>query len=190
MLVGLGIAALIGAGIGAASYTGGQLIDYAFTGDFEWSWGGFIGSTLGGAAGGIFTFATGGAGSAFVTLLGAFVSGASVTAGTMIGENVSGDATHSWEDILVSSVISGGISMASVGIMSKIRIPKFNSGRGSVSAVSKQMYTKFRREIIKRVSLKTFTKMVAIEAYNGIAGNLMEWGYDISGAKDFVLGYF
>ena len=134
----------------------------------------FIGSTLGGAVVGIFTFATGGVGSAFVTLLGAFVSGASVTAGTMIGEKVSGDATHSWEDILVSSIISEGISMASVGIISKIRIPKFNFGRGSVSAVSKQLYTKFRREIIKRVSLKTFTKMVAIEAYNGIAGNLME----------------
>ena len=34
VLVGLGIAALIGAGIGAASYTAGQLIDYAITGDF------------------------------------------------------------------------------------------------------------------------------------------------------------
>lgn len=58
VLVGLGIAALIGAGIGAASYTAGQLI----TGDFEWSWGGFIGSTVGGAIGGAITFATAGMG--------------------------------------------------------------------------------------------------------------------------------
>ena len=43
ILVRLGIAALIGAGIGAASYTAWQLIDYARTGDFEWSWGGFFG---------------------------------------------------------------------------------------------------------------------------------------------------
>ena len=80
--------------------------------------------------------------------------------------------------------------MASVGIMSKIRIPKLNAGRGSMSAVSEQMYTKFRREIIKKISIKTFTKMFAIEAYNGIAGDLIEWGYDISGSKDFLLGYF
>ena len=29
-----------------------------------------------------------------------------------------------------------------------------------------------------------------IEAYNGVAGNLMEWGYDISGVKDYVLNFF
>ena len=51
ILIGLGIAALIGSGIGAASYTAGQLIDYAITRDFEWSWGGFVGSTVGGAVG-------------------------------------------------------------------------------------------------------------------------------------------
>ena len=190
VLVGLGIAALIGAGIGAASYTAGQLIDYAITGDFEWSWGGFIGSTVGGAIGGAITFATAGIGGAFATMAGAFLSGAAMTSSTMIGENISGDATHSFGDILISSLISGGISMASVGIMSKIKIPSLNSGRGSMSAVSKQMYTKFQRQIIKRVSMRTFTKMLAVEAYNGAAGNIMEWAYGISGAKDYVLNFF
>ena len=190
VLVGLGIAALIGAGIGAASYTAGQLIDYAITGDFEWSWGGFIGSTVGGAIGGAITFATAGIGGAFATMAGAFLSGAAMTSITMIGENISGDATYSFGDILISSLISGGISMASVAIMSKIKIPSLNSGRGSMSAVSKQMYTKFQRQIIKRVSMRTFAKMLAVEAYNGAAGNIMEWVYDISGAKDFVLSFF
>ena len=60
VLVGLGIAVLIGAVIGSALYTVGQLIDYAFTGDFEWPWGGFIGSTVGGAISGMITFATAG----------------------------------------------------------------------------------------------------------------------------------
>ena len=190
VLVGLGIAALIGAGIGAASYTAGQLIDYAITGDFEWSWGGFIGSTVGGAIGGAITFATAGIGGAFATMAGAFLSGAAMTSSTMIGENIAGDANHSLGDILISSLISGGISMASVGIMSKIKIPSLNSGRGSMSAVSKQMYTKFQRQIIKRVSMRTFTKMLAVEAYNGAAGNIMEWAYGISGAKDYVLNFF
>ena len=80
--------------------------------------------------------------------------------------------------------------MASVGIMSKIKIPSLNSGRGSMSAVSKQMYTKFQRQIIKRVSMRTFTKMLVVEAYNGAAGNIMEWAYGISGAKDYVLNFF
>ena len=190
ILIGLGIAALIGAGIGATSYTIGQLINYAITGDFEWSWGGFVGSTVGGAIGGAITFATAGIGGAFATMAGAFLSGAAMTSSTMIGENISGDASHSWEDILISSIISGGVSMASVGIMSKIKIPSLNAGRGSMSAVSKQMYTKFQRQIIKRVSMKTFAKMLAVEAYNSTAGNIMEWAFSISGAKDYVLSFF
>lgn len=123
-------------------------------------------------------------------MAGAFLSGAAMTSSTMIGENIAGDANHSLGDILISSLISGGISMASVGIMSKIKIPSLNSGRGSMSAVSKQMYTKFQRQIIKRVSMRTFTKMLAVEAYNGAAGNIMEWAYGISGAKDYVLNFF
>lgn len=59
-----------------------------------------------------------------------------------------------------------------------------------MSAVSKQMYTKFQRQIIKRVSMRTFTKMLAVEACNGLAGNIMEWVYGISGAKDYVLNFF
>ena len=74
--------------------------------------------------------------------------------------------------------------------MSKIKILSLNSGRGSMSAVSKQMYTKFQGQIIKRVSMKTFTKMLTVEAYSGAAGNIMEWTYGISGAKDYVLSLF
>lgn len=39
ILIGLGIAAAIGAGIGAASYAAGQVVDYMLTGTWEWSWG-------------------------------------------------------------------------------------------------------------------------------------------------------
>ena len=125
VLIGLGIAALIGAGIGMATYTAGQLIDYAITGDFEWSWGGLFGAAIGGAVGGVITFATAGIGGTFATMTGSFLSGVSITSSTMIGENISGDASYSMGDILINSLILGAISMASVGIMSKIKM--FNS---------------------------------------------------------------
>ena len=188
VLIGLGIAASIGATIGAATYTTGQLIDYAITGDLEWSWGGFFGSTIGGAIGGAITFATSGIG-AYATVVGAFLSGATMTSSTMIGENIIGDASHSLGDIVVNSLISGCVSMASVGIMSKIKIPTFNVGRGSASAVSKQVYTKFRRQIIRRISVKTYTKMLAVEAYNSAAGNIIGLAYSLSGARDYILSF-
>ena len=186
-LIGLGIGAAIGASLGAVSYTIGQAVDYARTGEFNWSWGGFVGSILGGAIGGAITFATAGISGAFVKMAGAFLSGAAMSSSTMIGENVAGDASHSWLDVLVSSIISGCFSMASVGIMKKIKVPSLNAGRGSMSAVSSQMYTKLRRQIIKRVSSKTFAKMFVVEAYNGTAGNIMDWIYSISGAKESIL---
>ena len=188
VLIGLGIAASIGATIGAAAYATGQLVDYAITGDFEWSWGGFFGSTIGGAIGGAITFATSGIG-AYATVVGAFLSGATMTSSTMIGENIIGDASHSLGDIVVNSLISGCVSMASVGIMSKIKIPTFNVGRGSASAVSKQVYTKFRRQIIRRISVKTYTKMLAVEAYNSAAGNIIGLAYSLSGARDYILSF-
>ena len=189
VLVGLGIAALIGAGIGAVSYTAGQLIDYAITGDFEWSWGGFFGSTIGGAVGGMIVYALPyiGIGSAAV---GAFFSGATTTAGTMIGQNITDNAGYSAMDILFSSAINGVFSAVSVGVMSRIRIPGLNAGRGSYSAVSSQMYTKFRNQTISRITMRTFGKMLAAEAYSGIAGAIFEDAYDYSGADDWVLNWF
>ncbi len=189
VLVGLGIAALIGAGIGMASYTAGQLIDYAITGDFKWSWGGFFGSTIGGAVGGMLAYLLPyiGIGSAAV---GAFFSGAATTAGTMIGQNITDNAGYSAMDILFSSAITGVFSAVSVGVMSKIRIPGLNAGRGSYSAVSSQMYTKFRNRTISRITMRTFGKMFAAEAYSGIVGSIFEDAYGYSGIDDWLLNRF
>ena len=192
-LVGLGIAALIGAGVGAASYAAGQLIDYAVTGSFEWSWGGFFGATIGGAIGGALAYAIGGivmtskAAAFGIKMAGAFMSGATTNAGTMIGENISGDAANSAEDIVFQSILSGSISALSVGIASKMRIQGLNRGRGSFETVSNQIYTKFRRQLIKRIAIKTFGKMVAVEVYSGVYGFFIENIYSISEAKNYVL---
>ena len=38
--------------------------------------------------------------------------------------------------------------------------------------------------------MKTFAKMLAVEAYNSTAGNIIEWAFSISGVKDYVLNTF
>ena len=188
ILVGLGIAALIGSGIGAASYTAGQLVDYAITDDFKWSWGGFLGSTIGGAVGGMIAYSLPFLGITSAAV-GAAFSGAATTAGTMIGQNITDNTGYSAMDILLSSSVTGLFSGVSFGVMKKIRIPGLNAGRGSFSAVSSQIYTKFRNQAISRITMRTFSKMVAVEAYSGIAGYIFENIYSFSGVKDWVVGY-
>ena len=194
-LIGLGIAALIGAGMGAASYTAGQLIEYGCTSTFEWSWGGFFGAAVGGAVGGALAYTIGGivatskAVAFGIKMAGAFLSGAATNAGTMIGENISGDAAYSQEDIVVQSILSGFFSAASVGIAEAIPIPGVTKGRGSLKAVSNQIYTKFRRGLIARITMKTFGKLLAYEAYCNVPGLIIENIYSNSGAKDLVLAW-
>ena len=189
VLIGLGIAALIGAAIGAGSYAVGQGIDYAITGNFEWSWGGFFGSTIGGAIGGMIAYALPWIGVGSVAV-GAFFSGATTTAGTMIGQNITDNTSYSSIDILLSAVIAGMFSALSVGVMSKIRIPGLNAGRGSYSAVSSQVYTKFRNQTISTITMKTFGKMLAVEAYSGIAGFVFDDVYDFLGIDDLLLSLY
>ena len=52
------------------------------------------------------------------------------------------------------------------------------------------MYTKFRNQTISRITMRTFGKMLAAEAYSGIAGAIFEDAYDYSGADDWVLNWF
>ena len=56
-LIGMGIAALIGTGVGAVSYTASEVISYGLTGEWSWSWGAFAGSTIGGGITGALAFA-------------------------------------------------------------------------------------------------------------------------------------
>lgn len=56
--------------------------------------------------------------------------------------------------------------MAMYGVTRMIKIPGFNSGRNSLSAISKQINTKLTRGIIRSVSTKTFEKMLVYELGN------------------------
>ncbi len=174
-LIGLGIAAGIGAGIGAVSYIGSEVVSWAITGEWNWSWGMFAGSILGGAIGGALSYA--------VPLLGitgaAFVNGFISNAIGMGLQNAWEGTNYSVADILFESIFVGGFSALTAGITNKIKIKGF-TGRGSISQVTRQIYTKFFNGTIKRVTASTLCKMVVYEAaysiFNTFVNILMNVG--------------
>lgn len=159
-LIGLGIAALIGATVGAVAYTATEVISYIATGEWNWSWSMFAGSVIGGTIGGALSFALPGlgvVGSAFVT---GFLS-----QGIGMGlQNIFEGATYSLQEILMSSLLVGGISAITAGLISKIQINGI-TGRGSISQVARQISTKFYNGTIKHITIKTFAKILAYESY-------------------------
>ena len=169
VFVGLGVAALIGAGIGMASYAAGQVIDCSISGDFDWSWGEFLGSAVGGAVGGMVSYILPFAGVESAATI-AFAGGAITTAGTMLGGNIIDDMGYSAADIVFNSAKGGIFSAISISTMSKIRISGLNAGRGNYYSISNQIYTKFRNQTIRRITIKTFGKMFVSEAYNSVLG--------------------
>ena len=67
---------------------------------------------------------------------------------------------------LLHGAMQGISSMVFVGIVNvKYSIKGITFGRGSWSSISDQIYTKFRREIIKKISWKTFGKMFGLSLY-------------------------
>ncbi|MBQ3115965.1 MAG: hypothetical protein IJC07_02945 [Clostridia bacterium] len=168
-LIGLGIAALIGALVGAGSYAVGQLAEYSATGDFEWSWGGFFGSMIGGALCGMIFYAA----PEIAPALAGAIAGGIMQLSTMLGENISGDKDYSVSEIVQSTLFSAGLSAITAGMIGSIKIPTISSGAGSYSAISKQIYTKFKHDIIRRISLKTFGKMFMSAAWSNWSADFM-----------------
>ena len=167
-LIGLGIAAGVAAGIGAASYVVTEVISWALTGEWTWSWDMFVGSILGGAIGGALSYIFPVLGIAGSALINGFVSNA-------IGMGLQNEwegTTHSAGDIFIQSLMVGGLSALTAGITSKIKI-KALTGRGSISQVTRQIYTKFHNGTIKRVTAKALGKTVIYEATYSIFNTLV-----------------
>ena len=78
------------------------------------------------------------------------------------------------------SIINGLISVATGKLFDSIPIPKINRGRGSFSAITKQITTKFYNGTIQHISFKTLSKMLA---YN-LTGNLI--GVGVAGIMDAI----
>ena len=163
-LIGLLIAAAIGAAVGAVSYTASVVIKGVTTGKWEWNWAEFLGSVVGGFIGGAFAIIPG-----YGTYISAFMTG--------LFTNIFTDAFSHWiygtefniVDSLRQGAIDGLISLAFAGIVDfKYGIKGITFGRGSWSAITEQIYTKFRRDLIKQISWKTFGKMFGVSLYGSI----------------------
>ncbi len=181
ILIGLGIAALIGAGASAISYTAVQVAQYAVTGDFDWSWGGFLGSVIGGALAGAISYIP------FLNpIIASALGGFAISAGGMIGENISDNKGYSVMDILVTSGISALLAGVSAGIMNHVKDPIISMGRNSYKAIEAQIFTKFRNGTISRITLNTFMKIFAYSLYKDIPGIFFDLSFEQSGLKNFL----
>ena len=172
-LIGMGIAALIGAGVGAVAYTASEIVSYAITGDWSWSWGMFAGSVAGGAIGGAFSMIPG-----VGIMTSAFVTGFASSAIGMSLQNSWEGTDYSFMQIMGTSLLVGGVSAVTAGIMDNIRIPGLNSGRGSFQQVSNQIRTKFWNGTIRRVTGKTVAKMSTLVLYQTSLGAMVNGLFD------------
>ena len=68
----------------------------------------------------------------------AFITGFSSTGISMGLSNVTRESNYSIMEVILTSLLNGSISGITTGIIDKIKIPKINSGRGSLTAISKQ----------------------------------------------------
>ena len=157
MLIGAGIGLVVGLGSQLASDVISNVLSNGF--DFsEWkmsTWQTYVGAGLGGAIGGALTPFLGPVATGFIT-------GTSSTAISMGLSNVIGTSNYSLGEIFATSLLIGSVSGITAGILDNVKMPGINSGRGSLTAVSKQINTKLVNGSIKNVSIKTIGKMATL----------------------------
>lgn len=167
---------LIGACIGAAVGVVGQAVtdtisnylSYGFElSNWQYSsWQTYIGSAIGGAIGGALTPFMG-------PVMTSTISGAVSSAIGMTLENLTGKASYSFGEVLFTTLLSASVSGITAGIFDKVKISGINKGRGSLSAIQKQVNTKLMNNQISRVSAKTIGKMLSLELINSIPSNFI-----------------
>ena len=184
-LIGLGISALIGAVAGGVSYAASELVSYAFTGGLSWSWASFAGSVLGGAIGGALAAIPG-----VNAMVVAGVSGFASTAIGMGLENAWEGKDYTFGQIMFVSTINGLISSAAGGLFEAIPIKGLTSGRGSYSAITKQITTKFFNGTIKRITYNTFSKTLTYNMLGGMIGAGVSGVMDATGVNDWMANWF
>ena len=133
---------LIGAAVGALSYTASEVVSYCLTGEWSWSWGQFAGSLIGGAVGG--ALMASGAGAFVVGFGSGFVS----TAAGMSLQNVFEGTNYSADRILGISLTSGFVSGA-IAMLPSIGISGITAGRNSFGAISASITTKYVNATIR-----------------------------------------
>ena len=175
-LVGLGINALVGAIVGAFSYTLSEVISYVITGEWSWSWAQFAGNVIGGALSFIFP-------SVSPILIGG-LTGFSSTSFSMILQNQFEETNYSVGQIILTSLFNGMIAAGATGISNIIKISGINLGRNSYSAISKQIFTKFYNDTITKITYNTFSKILTYNLIGNIIGALVSGIMNTSGIND------
>ena len=184
-LIGMGIAALTGAVVGAFSYTASESVSYALTGKFSWSWSQFAGSILGGAIGGAVSVIPG-----VGVMLSAGITGFASTSIGMVLQNKFEGTNYSFAQILFVSSINGLLSASMAGLSDSIKIKGLNSGRNSYSAISKAINTKFYNGTISRISYKTFSKVLTYNMLGSLIGSSISGIMDATNANDWMAKWF
>lgn len=154
----------IAAGVGAVVGVGAQFVTDTVKGfvkgDFSYDWEDYVGSAVGGAAGGVTTLYAGPvAGCAVESGLSTLVSG-----GIKMAD---GKSNQSVGELLVDTGVNTGLGGLFGKFVPELKIPKITKGRGSYAAVFKAGITKIQRGIAKRMSLKVVAKGVASSLLGG-----------------------
>ena len=174
---------LIGAAVGALSYTASEVVSYGLTGEWSWSWGQFAGSLIGGAVGG--ALMASGAGAFVVGFGSGFVS----TATGMSLQNAFEGTNYSADKILGLSLISGFASGA-IAMLPSIGISGITTGRNSFGAISASITKRYVNATIRNMALKIMGKMFA---YNLVTSAFdVAWGRftDATGFDDSVYDFW
>ena len=145
---------IIGAIVGATSYTVSTVFEYIRTDEWNWSWGEFFGNVIGGAIGGAL-LSTG-----MNPIVVSFFTGFTSTAIGMRFENMFGIANYSDEEIFANSFISGTVSAAIAYICGFAKINQLSAGKNSLKAITNQIITKYANQTIENITISTIGKIL------------------------------
>ena len=169
------LAILIGAGIGALAGLISQAVTDIAANKLsgkditEWelsSWQTYVGAAVGGAVSGAFTPFMGPVATGFIN--------GTVSSFVCMGlENLTGASNYSFEEIALTSIAAGVLSGVTAGIVDNIKIPGLNKGRGSLSAIQKQIYTNLDSGRISKIAFNTFFNMFKLEMINSLPSALI-----------------
>lgn len=97
---------------------------------------------------------------------------------------------YTFGQIMFVSTINGLISSAAGGLFEAIPIKGLTLGKGSYSAITKQITTKFSNETIKRITYNTFSKMLTYNILGSMIGVGVSGVMDATGANDWMANWF
>ena len=171
IIASLLVAAIVGAVVGTVGTFVSDIVNYAVTGEWEWSsWETYVGNAVGGAIGGMIGLVN--------PYAGAVIGGTIGTFSGLVLEKATGESTISWENIVIQTAISLGIN-AVTGNMSKyLKLPGITAGSHSWQQVFKSGFTKTLKYGFS-MSAKTLAKGAGYMLVSGfttgfLAGNFLQ----------------